>query len=281
MQSPTTRRRTWWPLVVLLALFALVAYTILNAAGVLGTYSASTQAQVHAAPDAEAGSAENGAAGEGAAGEGAAGAGGDAPGTVIQVVAPVPTALPDLATLVPQIEVSLPPPPPPPPPASSGGKGKKGNSSSPSQVAASGGTYAQWCDGGGGSSASASTLDGLLAAANAERARWGFGALSWSSSLASVAQGWSESMAAAYDPGSPGTAMTHNPHRPSGGENVGVSWTTGGSMSQGSALSRMQSGWMTSAGHCKNILNPKWTVMGAGAAQSSDGRAWYATVNFQ
>jgi uncharacterized protein YkwD len=95
-------------------------------------------------------------------------------------------------------------------------------------------------------------------------------------------------MATADDavPGEPGAALAHNPGRPSGGENVATNyWTSGGVpiygyASQATSLNVAQSGWVYSYGHCKNLLRPGWSVMGAGGVQSAEG-VWYWTENFQ
>jgi len=112
----------------------------------------------------------------------------------------------------------------------------------------------------------------LLSAANKERARLGIGALSWSSSLASSATKWSKSMVAAGN-------LSHNPNRP-GAENVAYSSVSSG-LSLGGAISRAHKNWMYSNGHCLNIMNPAYSTMGAGAAQTADGTAWYTTENFR
>jgi uncharacterized protein YkwD len=195
------------------------------------------------------------------------------------IAAVVPTAGPlasaKLAPFGPQIEVIL--PPPPPPPASSG----KRSSISDRKVAAAALTTTQYCDGKYGATASASTLEGLLTAANAERASFGLGALSWSGALAQLAQDWSNAMASVSDPGNPGAALSHDMVPSPGGQNVAAAWTTAPSMAGASAIATAHSGWMASPGHCKNILRSSFTTMGAGTAQSADGKAWYTTVDFQ
>jgi uncharacterized protein YkwD len=197
------------------------------------------------------------------------------------IAAVVPTAGPSAsakpAPFGPQIEVILPPPPPPPPPVSSGTR----SSTQQKKVAAAALTTAQYCDGKYGATASASTVEGLLTAANAERANFGLGALSWNGALAQSAQDWSSAMASAYDSVNPSAAMTHGMVPSPGGQNVAAAWTTAPSMAGASAISIAHSGWMASPGHCKNILRASFTTMGAGTAQSADGKAWYTTVDFQ
>lgn len=203
----------------------------------------------------------------------AAGVVNDRPQLTDPITAPVPTATPDAASYVQKIEIILPPPPAP----AGGGGSKKARASSGSST----GPHIDFCAAGGGESTSASSLDGLLAAANAERARFGYGALSWSGSLASAAQGWANQLVAndeATD--APHDAIAHNPNRPRGGENVAMSYKSKG-LDSARAIDRAHVGWMRSNGHCKNLLNPKWTVMGAGTAQTADGTTWYTVANYQ
>lgn len=200
--------------------------------------------------------------------------------------APIDAALPTAGPLAsakpapfgPQLEVILPPPPPPPAP----GKGTATERRAAAAAAAGSGlTTTEYCDAKYGATSSASSLDGLLAAANAERAAFGLSALTWSSSLAASAQDWSGAMAAAYDPGNPGAALSHGMLPSPGGQNVAAAWTSGSELAGSTAISKAHSGWMASPGHCKNILLASFTTMGAGTAQSSDLKAWYTTVDFQ
>ena len=190
--------------------------------------------------------------------------------------APWPTAGPldsaPTAPFGPQLDVVLPPPPPP-----SGGK----SSTQQRLGAAATLTAAQYCDGKYGATSSASSVTGLLNAANAERANFGLSALSWSGSLAQSAQDWSNAMAGASDPANPGAALSHGMVPSPGGQNVAAAWTSAPSMSQSTAIAKAHSGWMASTGHCTNILRASFTTMGAGTAQSADGKAWYTTVDFQ
>lgn len=181
----------------------------------------------------------------------------------------------DPAGDIPQIEIILPPPPPPPAPV-----GRKRNGGGSTAVAVPG-AHLDFCAAGGGASVLASSVDGLLSAVNTERARFGYGALSWSGSLASASQGWANQLAANDDATATlGDAIAHNPNRPRGGENVAMSFN-GSGLSQSAAIERAHVGWMQSNGHCKNMLNPKWTVMGAGAGQTADGTTWYTVANYQ
>lgn len=183
------------------------------------------------------------------------------------LVAPSPTASP--LPYEPSIEVVL--PPPPPPPVAPGARG--GSSERRIHAGAGVSTPAAWCDGGYGATASASSVGGLLAAANAERARWGLAALTWSSSLASSAVSWSQSQA------SSGT-LSHGDMPSPGGQNVAYRYSSAG-QSEGGAAAWAHPAWMSSAGHCKNILNASWRTMGAGAATADGGNTWYLTANFQ
>lgn len=194
----------------------------------------------------------------------------------------VPASLEAHTPGVPRIDVIF-PPPPEPPKASSGGSGSRGKTAEQriAAAAAAGVTSpSQWCSGGYGATASASSVSGLLAAANAERARFGLGALVWSDSLASMAAGWSAKMAAASDPSSPLAALAHGDTPSPGGQNVAAYWASP-APTEGRAIANFHGGWMASKGHCANILNSGYTVMGAGVAVTADGLAYFGTVNFQ
>jgi uncharacterized protein YkwD len=173
-----------------------------------------------------------------------------------ELTAPVPTVSP--APYVSPIEVVLPPPPAPP-----------ATTSRSAGVT----TPAAWCDGKYGATASASGVSGLLAAINAERAVWGLVSLSWSNTLASSAQSWSEAQASA-------NSMSHGDAPSPGGQNVAYRYSSVG-QSEASAATWAHSAWMTSPGHCKNILHSSWRSVGAGAASVDGGKTWYLTENFQ
>lgn len=192
---------------------------------------------------------------------------------VVPTAGPLASAKP--APFGPQLEVIL--PPPPPPPASSG----KRSTPSDRKAAAAALTTTQYCDGKYGATTSASTPQGLLTAANVERANFGLAPLAWNGALAQSAQDWSNAMASAYDAGNPGAAMSHGMVPSPGGQNVAAAWTTAPSLAGASAIATAHSGWMASPGHCKNILRASFATMGAGTAQSADGKAWYSTVDFQ
>lgn len=251
VSSGSRARSAWWPVAALCALLIAFAATVMSVGHVTFLRADAKGAYLQATPRLQA---------------------------IEGITAPVPTATPDPASFAQQIEIIL--PPPPPPPAPKGGGKKKGSGISPGT---GGYSYVQWCDAGGGAISSATTLQGLLAAANAERAAWGFGALSWDSSLANLAQDWSNTMAAGYNPAKPaGPNFTHRGGVP---ENIAVSWNRTGSgdpapYSQSSAIKSAHLKWMTSPGHCKNILKPSYTRMGAGVATTYDGSTVYTTVNF-
>lgn len=197
------------------------------------------------------------------------------PGTpppVAPITAPGSVDAYDPAGDIPKIEIILPPPPPPPAPM---GRKRSGGT-----AVAAPGAHLEFCAAGGGASVLARDLGGLLTAVNAERARFGYGPLSWSGSLANASQGWANQLAA-NDDATPalGDAIAHNPNRPRGGENVAMSFN-GAGLSAAPAIERAHVGWMQSNGHCKNMLNPKWTSMGAGAAQTADGTTWYTVANY-
>ncbi|WP_062387665.1 CAP domain-containing protein [Demequina iriomotensis] len=126
----------------------------------------------------------------------------------------------------------------------------------------------------------ASSVSGLLSAANAERAKAGIAPLIWSSALASAATSWSQSMAAKDSSTEAlADALAHNPSRP-GAENVGVTYRSTG-ISESAAMNKLHVNWVYSYGHCTNLMNPAYTQFGAGSAVTSDGTTWYATENFR
>ena len=224
------------------------------------------------------------------------------------VVAPALTT--DAAAAVPRIEVSSPPEPEPEPElpvlertsTSGGGQASASNSSNKSSNSKSAHSensspakksadpapakapkkapsqsFESYCSS-PSSPYSAGSLQGLLSAANKERARSGVAPTSWSGSLASAATNWSKAMAAKDTEGN-GSAMAHNPNRP-GAENVGASGSSGG-MSVGSASGKIHNGWMYSNGHCRNVMNPAYKTMGAGTATTANGKVVYITANYR
>lgn len=126
----------------------------------------------------------------------------------------------------------------------------------------------------------ASSARGLLDAANVERARLGIAPLAWSASLAAAAQAWSAQMVA-DDQATPGMAdaLAHSPSLPGRAQNVGVAANSGG-LSESRAAGILAAGWMRSPGHCRNLMNPAYSTMGAGLAVTSDGTTWYGTEDF-
>lgn len=162
----------------------------------------------------------------------------------------------------PSITVKVPPPPAPAPAAPPTGGG--GSGLGPSD-------FARYCAS-PAAPVGASSARGLLDAANRERARLGIAPLGWSESLAAAARSWSATMA---ERGS----LAHS----SGGwsaENVGFASSSSGS-SEGRAASIMHAGWVRSSGHCRNLMNPAYSVMGAGLASSGGGTTWYGTQQFR
>jgi len=143
------------------------------------------------------------------------------------------------------------------------------------------GSYTSFCaDPSNPVSASGSSGKALLAAVNKERAKLGIAPLSWSSSMASTATKWSKRMLAAdMKTDDLIDGLAHNPNRP-GAENVAVVYSSGG-YSAGTAISKMHRNLVYSPGHCRNLMNPDYSSMGAGVAGSDDGNTWYATENFR
>ncbi len=179
-------------------------------------------------------------------------------GPVAPVVAPSATR----TVAPPAIAVKT--PPPPPPPASSPSRATGGSALGPSD-------YRAYCAS-PSTPYGAASVRGLMTAANRERARLGIAPLSWSSSLASAAQSWSRHMA---DTGSfahgAGAGLA---------ENIGwASYSEG--YSEGTAAGVMHRSWMRSSGHCRNLMNPAYTQMGAGLASAGGGTTWYGTELFR
>ncbi len=198
----------------------------------------------------------------------------------------------DVDAYTPTITVEFPPEPEPepaPPASRPAGSGSGGSSGGSGSGGSSGGSssssstpdFRAFCPTGANASVGGSSASSMLSAINTERARLGISSLSWSSSLASAAQSWSNSMAAKDDqsPGDPANALAHNPGRPWGGENVGVSYNSGGS-SGAQAMTIVHGAFMKSNGHCENLMNPQWSVVGVGLTQADTG-AWYITQNYQ
>ncbi len=104
---------------------------------------------------------------------------------------------------------------------------------------------------------------------NADQASAGLPALAWNGQIASIAVGWSQQMAASgvlshndeYFSSSTRTLIGSNAE----GENVA---TTGSPAAADYAF-------MQSPGHRANILDPRFTDIGVGAAQDSSGRWWW------
>ncbi|MBB2923168.1 CAP domain-containing protein [Cellulomonas cellasea] len=114
----------------------------------------------------------------------------------------------------------------------------------------------------------------IVGRVNQVRAENGLAPLQYRARLGEVAEAWTVSMASTQQ-------LSHNPHvgtqiEPgwsSWGENVGYA---GGYPDN---AERIFTGWMNSAGHRANILNPRFTSIGVGAALDSRGYLW-STQNF-
>jgi len=102
---------------------------------------------------------------------------------------------------------------------------------------------------------------------NAERAARGLGPLALSGCLSGSAQSWAERMAStgglAHNPSFAAQAASCVPWM-AAAENVGQDW----SVEAGCAA------WMNHSSHRSNILNPAYTQIGVGIAQSGGGVLW-------
>ncbi len=188
----------------------------------------------------------------------------------------------NVATSVPQITVTLPKPKVVAHVATTSSKKSTSSSHKSSKKSSkkSSSSYKAYCANPNPVSASGSTGKALLAAVNKERAKLGIRALSWSSSMASTATGWSKTqLANDLETSKLIDGLAHNPKRP-GAENVAVVYRSTGYSAAG-AIKKMHINLVNSNGHCLNLMNPKFSSMGAGVASSSDGSTWYATENFR
>lgn len=125
-----------------------------------------------------------------------------------------------------------------------------------------------------------SIAEQLLALTNQARADAGLSPLAGHPDLDAVAQAWSHELAAS------GQSLAHNPtyaeQIPGGwsaaGENV--AWIDdGGRLTESEVAARIHQGWMDSPGHRANILNPRFTHLGVGAAHNPR-HGYYLTQNF-
>ena len=122
--------------------------------------------------------------------------------------------------------------------------------------------------------------DRVLALANEARAAAGIAPLERMSELDAVARGWSTTLA------TQGGDLAHNPDYtaeiPGGwsaaAENVAWMGETRVVPADGVAVTIHQ-GWMDSAGHRENLLNPGYTRIGVGVAFSPE-HGYYLTQNF-
>ena len=110
----------------------------------------------------------------------------------------------------------------------------------------------------------------VAAATNAQRVAAGLGALSYRS--CSVPASWAVHMASVG-------SLTHNSlttvlsacgGRTTAGENIAAGYTS---------VSAVTAGWMGSAGHRANILNPNFKIISVGVAQAANG-AYYWVEDF-
>ncbi len=119
----------------------------------------------------------------------------------------------------------------------------------------------------------------VLALTNAHRATLGLAPLAPSESLTAAAT-WKAAHMAAYeymahdDPAPPVARSWDQRIRDCGyssgaGENIAYGYRTPAAVFQG---------WMTSAGHRRNIENPSYRVIGVGAAVAADGTPYWAQV---
>ncbi|MEE6272090.1 FG-GAP-like repeat-containing protein [Georgenia wangjunii] len=114
--------------------------------------------------------------------------------------------------------------------------------------------------------------DTIVSLVNQARAQHGLRPMRVNGSLTSIAQDWSQRQAAA-------NTMSHRPNFTSG---YPAGWTRGAENVAWHSQNNPQAvfnGWMNSAGHRANILNPSLTDIGVGWAMASSGR-YYATQNF-
>jgi uncharacterized protein YkwD len=142
-------------------------------------------------------------------------------------------------------------------------------------------TYSQFCANPSNPvSTSGTTGKALLYTVNKERAKLGIKPLGWSSTYASIATSWSKKMLSNdLKTSTLIDGLKHNPNRP-GAENVAVVYRSTG-YTASAALTKMHGNLVRSEGHCRNLMNPKFTYMGSGIAYTTNGRLWYATENFR
>jgi uncharacterized protein YkwD len=111
---------------------------------------------------------------------------------------------------------------------------------------------------------------------NAERAERGLESVAWNEDLAAVARQWSEEMASTGRFEHQDTRELLRRDRLSGfvgvGENI---FRSTGPVPAGA----IHAGWMRSAGHRANVVNPGWNRLGIGVYCGEDGSVW-ATEEF-
>ncbi|RQP09993.1 MAG: CAP domain-containing protein [Microbacteriaceae bacterium] len=117
--------------------------------------------------------------------------------------------------------------------------------------------------GGGGGGGGGAPSNAVLSATNAQRAANGVAALAWSGTLASYSCSWAARLAASD------SGLSHSSF-PGGfnrwGENVAYGY--------GSA-SAVVNAWMNSEGHRANILDRRFTSMGACSATAASGTIYW------
>lgn len=122
--------------------------------------------------------------------------------------------------------------------------------------------------------------DRVVALANEARAAAGVAPLERMGELDAVARGWSTTLATRAGD------LAHNPDYSSqipqgwsmSGENVG--WIGEKRVVPAEEVARaVHQGWMDSAGHRENLLNPEFTHLGVGVAFTAE-RGYYLTQNF-
>jgi uncharacterized protein YkwD len=128
----------------------------------------------------------------------------------------------------------------------------------------------------------ASMERGAFDAVNRERASHGLPALAWSDALAAVARGHSEDMAARhyFDHVTPDGLSPADRLRAAGLSYRRASENIARNQGVEDPVAAAVSGWMRSAGHRANILDPVPTSSGLGIAVDDAGMAWFTQVFF-
>lgn len=106
---------------------------------------------------------------------------------------------------------------------------------------------------------------------NSVRGANGLPALGSSALLNQTAQGWAEEMARTG-------VLKHNPNLAS---QVGNYKAAAENIGYGPTEEWVNEGLRQSPSHLRNILDPRWTLMGSGVAESADGKIWVSDVFLQ